>query len=173
MRLVIPYLIVLGVGTAIYLIDMAEFANESVRQWVLIPVVVFKSAYFLWALLAYLRDHMGEELRFDVFARFTVMNVLLMVFSFAIDYYCLFQINPESFRGAISTDNMGEGLFSFMYFSISTFTTAGFGDISPVGSVARFFVTCQLGLSWLVTILVIGNAAHLHQSLMKKGENNP
>lgn len=87
---------------------------------------------------------------------------LLMGFSWALLYAIIFQRHPEAFSG-ISTGNHPvefQHLFPiFGYFSLTTLSTIGFGDITPVTLQARYAavaegITGQFYLAILVARLV-------------------
>ena len=65
---------------------------------------------------------------------FNVLSVLLFItFFFALLYSVIYLNNPNSF-----TPNDGNlSLFDFLYFSIVTITTLGYGDIQPVSPLAK------------------------------------
>lgn len=163
-----PFLSVIALGLAIFLLDLFEFSSTGVRKGILVSLAIFKSGYFLWMLLSRLRRSAGQEFYFHHFARFIAINVFLVMLSFAVDYYCLFRIQPDDFKGLPENAGIGGEMLSFFYFSVSTFTTAGLGDIAPAGMAARAFVTLQLCIGWLCTVLIIGNVAHLRESFVRK-----
>jgi Ion channel len=75
-------------------------------------------------------------------------------------YMLLAQLTPDTFRFPVAAhaENRMDG-FSAFYFSFSTLTTAGFGDISPLSKVARTLavmeaVTGTLYLTILISRLV-------------------
>ncbi len=162
-----PFAWVILVGVAIFLLDLFEFSNESARKGILVSIVLFKSGYFIWLLITRLKRTAGQHFFFDQFARFIALSVLLAVVSFALDYYCLFRIDESAFRGVSAEVSAGSELLTYFYFSVSTFTTAGLGDITPVGKVAQSLVALQLAIGWLTTVLVIGNVVHLRESFTK------
>ena len=74
--------------------------------------------------------------------------VLLIVFSFA--YLSLESSSPGSFSEHLSR-------VAAFYFTVSTFATVGFGDVSAHSDAARVFVTIQM----LLDLAVIAGAARL------------
>ena len=57
--------------------------------------------------------------------------------------------------GSIPFFGVEETTSSFMYFSVVTITTLGYGDLSPVSDVGRFFAITEaiIGQVFLVTIV--------------------
>ncbi len=89
---------------------------------------------------------------------------LLLGFSWAFLYSIIFQLHPESFAGIVSAKpgHPNEILHIFPvlgYFSLTTLSTIGFGDITPVSLQARYAavaegITGQFYLAILVARLV-------------------
>jgi hypothetical protein len=91
---------------------------------------------------------------------------LLMALTWAMVYFAIFQLNPlalafQQFPGSPTdvTSNAHAHLPLFVYFSLSTISTLGFGDIMPVSLPARYAavaegITGQLYLAILVARLV-------------------
>lgn len=57
--------------------------------------------------------------------------------------------------GAVSFFGVEESTSSFMYFSVVTITTLGYGDLAPVSNIGRYFATSEaiIGQVFLVTIV--------------------
>lgn len=82
-------------------------------------------------------NHDNNKHKVPVFVWIITLNIL-MVLCFAIVYYWIGQ-EPENFRGV-------QGRMSFLdsiYFSITTQTTLGYGDITPRTDQAKIFVVLQ------------------------------
>jgi hypothetical protein len=103
---------------------------------------------------------------------FAVVSILLVIVSFAIDYYCLFRISTISFTGTIPKDNIITEFINFIYYSISVFTTTGFGDIKPNSTSAQVFVSMELMIAFFFTILVIANISHIRSSFSRTVKKN-
>jgi amino acid transporter len=89
---------------------------------------------------------------------------LLMGFCWALLYAIIFQRHPESFAGIVAAGSIQSTHFQhifpvFGYFSLTTLSTIGFGDITPVTLQARYAavaegITGQFYLAILVARLV-------------------
>ena len=99
---------------------------------------------------------------------FIGMSIVLFIISYAIDFYCLYQINPDSFHGLTQPANLANDFLSFFYYSVTTFTTAGLGDIVPASASARLFTSAELIISFFFTIFIIANLAILRESFSQK-----
>jgi len=75
--------------------------------------------------------------------------IVIIVFSFATDYTCLYQFDHAAFEGIPDFSNTYLfNLYHFFYFSVITFSTVGFGDITPVSDVAKFVIMLEIFLSF-------------------------
>jgi hypothetical protein len=89
--------------------------------------------------------------------------VLIIIFSFATDYTCLFQFNQVAFDGMPSYSNTYiYNLYHFFYFSVITFSTVGFGDITPVSDIAKFVVMLEIFLSFFIIVFALANIKKIH-----------
>lgn len=164
------YLAVILFGLAIFLLDYFELANPASNEVLLFVLSILKSAYFIYFVFRSIKETAHKEFYFQEFMSFVVISILLVIASFAIDYYCLFRIKAVAFVGIIPKDNIVTEFISFFYYSISVFTTAGFGDIKPNSTSAQIFVSTELMIAFFFTILVIANITHIRSSFVK--ENN-
>ena len=162
------YLIVIITGLSIYFLDSFEFANPLANEILLSFISLLKAAYFIYFVFRTIKETAHKEFDFPEFMGFVVTSILLVILSFAIDYYCLFRINAQAFAGLIPKQNILTEFISFVYYSISVFTTAGFGDIKPNSTSAQIFVSTELMIAFFFTILVIANIGHLRSSFVNK-----
>ena len=90
---------------------------------------------------------------------------LLNVASFALAYYTMLRTYGDGkeervLEGLRASDGL-ENLVHCLYFSISVFTTVGFGDVSARWWLCRLLVSAELALSSLLHILVFGKGIDL------------
>jgi inward rectifier potassium channel len=62
---------------------------------------------------------------------------------------------PEALTGA-SAESMGGAFLRAFFFSIDTFATIGYGNVSPLGAAANFLVTIQAVISIISVALLTG-----------------
>jgi len=88
------------------------------------------------------------------------MVTLFIVYGFV--YYALYNLNPKSFNGPILLDSKKTlefgTYFDMIYFTMSTFSTAGFGDITPVSRLARGIVMTQFIVGFALVAILLGRA---------------
>jgi hypothetical protein len=101
---------------------------------------------------------------------------LLLGMVWAQAYVLVAQITPDAFQFPVAEHSERHiGGFKAFYFSFSTLTTAGFGDITPVSKVARTLaimeaVTGNLYLAILISRLVGRYSSSAGANLLKSSE---
>jgi Ion channel len=143
-------------------------ASAYYREMVLVLVSIVKSVWFVRFVIRRIRRSTQQEFFFHEFMAFIGMSIVLFILSYAIDYYCLFQISADSFRGMPPSPNLLDDFLTFFYFSVTTFTTAGLGDIVPNCASARIFTASELTISFFFTIFIIANLSVLRESYSQK-----
>lgn len=120
-----------------YLLPLDHLAN--VPLWVILVVgLVVLLAVATWQLRLVLRSdypalRAGEAL---------ATTVALFLLLFAAVYFVMERANPASFSHHLTrTDSL--------YFTVTTFSTVGYGDITAVSQAARLLVTVQMILDLL------------------------
>jgi hypothetical protein len=79
----------------------------------------------------------------------------------------LLPLDPEAFRGLVTTEGSPRGLSSpraseLLYFSYVTLTTLGFGDITPVHPVARSIAGLEALTGQFYIAIVVARLVALH-----------
>ena len=162
------FAIVIIVGFIIFLTDLFDLATPAANEIMLFAICVFKAIYFIQFVFHQIKKTTNKDFYYHEFLSFIVVSILLVIVSYGIDYYCLFRIKSDAFAGLIANLNMGSELISFFYYSISVFTTAGFGDIKPNSITAQVLVSTELMISFFFTILVWANISHIRESFNRK-----
>lgn len=163
-----PFVVVLLAGTLVFFADDYEFQNPFIREIGLTIISVLKSLWFIRFVIRRIRVSTERDFYFHEFLSFIGISVLLFVLSYAIDFYCLYQIRPDAFNGLPAQPNLLDDFVTFFYFSVTNFTTAGLGDVVPNIKSARLFVASELIISFFFTIFILANLAMLRESFSKK-----
>ena len=73
-----------------------------------------------------------------------VSAITLLMIYFAVAYDLEYNMVPGSFTGNHFGNDIVTELFTFVYFSVTTFATASMGDFSPISSASRILVTLEV-----------------------------
>lgn len=166
--------IILG-GVLLFFFDFYEVNSPSFNTGLLLTMTTLKVLYFLGATLHWIRRTVSSAYHLRYLMGFLVLQVLLIVISFATDYYCLYQINPHSFL--LPADQMGIGLvpqlLTFLYFSLGKYTTAGGGEMHPATPAAQVCAMGEMVVSYFTTVLIIANVGYLQTMFGRPAEIAP
>ena len=162
----------LGAGIAVYAVlfyTIDHHLHGPILSNFVVVFALFKVVYILLYTFKRLTVHLDECCSFYVIVAVYGIIIGLMIFSFAADYYCLQSCLPGAFSGLKSTLGLAETAFDFIYFSVVTFATIGFGDITPVLMKAKLLVIFEIATSFIMIFFVISNFDKIHTS---QGANN-
>ncbi|MGI4867350.1 MAG: ion channel [Janthinobacterium lividum] len=148
-------------GLLLFVFDFYELNSPEVNTMLLLLLMLAKVAYFISATLRWIRKTVVSTYHLVHLTSFLGLHVLLIVLSFAIDYYCLYRIYPTSFSLPFGQQAPWEQMLTFLYFSLGKFTTAGGGEMHPASAVAQGCVMAEMIVSYFTTVLVIANVGHL------------
>lgn len=110
-------------------------ADESVsRTTIAVLITLLGIAALAWAIVEQLKRQLRSRSE-DVHTLVMLLALVAMVFALA--FYVLHEHSPGQLRGLSTRTDA-------LYFTASTLTTVGFGDIHAEGQVARGLVILQL-----------------------------
>lgn len=162
-RTALPMVIVLGIAL-LYIILMSMIDHSKLPFHIIIAVAALgKTMLIMVTTLKQLSKlmkicHSLERLLW-VFG----LILTISIFSFATDYTCLFQFSHTTFEGVPDYSNSYiYNLYHFFYFSVITFSTVGYGDITPVSEIAKFIVMLEIFLSFFLIVFALANIKKIH-----------
>lgn len=124
-----------------------SWASYAIESRVLFTVSRGLQALYLFYVTAVILQHVMTESEITGDTIYGSAAAYLMIgIAFAVIYAWLEAFAPGSLRGlapAEGTGVGGRGLWEFIYFSLVTMTTLGYGDITPVSEEARALATLQ------------------------------
>ena len=159
----LPVFVVLGVGL-LYIILMSVIDHRTFP----FPVFILFLAIIKTTLIA---SNTLKQLSKLIKICHSLERLLLVfglligisILSFATDYTCLYQFEHSTFEGVpANSDTYIYNLYHFIYFSVITFSTVGYGDIAPVSEVARFVVMLEIFLSFFIIVFALANIKKIH-----------
>ena len=166
-RLFLEHGIVLAVGLLVFWVDDREFFRYLYPKLFVIAWASVKSIFFLWDTLRRIVGFLREDYNYLHFIQFVGVSVTLIVLSFSLDYWCLNLVEEASFSGVTAAQGAGVQFLNFLYFSVCTFVTVGYGDIIPSTLAAKFLTMLEMCISFISIILVISNFSNIKEAMQK------
>jgi len=159
----LPIFVILGVGL-LYVILMSAIDHRSlpfptIILFLALAKTIIIASNTLKQLSKLIKICHSLERLLLVFGLLIGISIL----SFATDYTCLYQFEPSTFKGVPSfSDTYIYNMYHFIYFSVITFSTVGYGDIAPISEVARFVVMLEIFLSFFIIVFALANIKKIH-----------
>jgi hypothetical protein len=150
---------ILTIGLLIFYVEKLEIASVFWEKISVILISIGKSIYFV--------EHSFKKIE-EASVKNIGYNILLIVISFAADYFCLLRIDPHSFKG-MAVDGWTTAFDSF-YFSLVSFTTVAYGDIIPITKAAKSLTILEVIVAYVTTIIIISNFVQIKESIEKKAD---
>ena len=103
----------------------------------------------------------AAEVDFDILLG-AVSAYLLIPIIWAVSYMVIHALNPGSF--SLIARETQPHFHEFMYFSLTTLTTLGYGDITPISPFARIWSTLEAVVGTLYIALLVARLVGMYQS---------
>ncbi|HEA23669.1 hypothetical protein LCGC14_2103010 [marine sediment metagenome] len=131
--------------------------------WSVLFLTLFKMFFILRLTFIQLSEIIAQShLLSHVLALFGLL-IGIVVLSFATDYAATYLMDTDSFKtDLINGSPKYIVLFEFVYFSLISFSSVGFGDIVPIAYSAKSLVMLEVTLSFIVLFFGIANVNNMH-----------
>jgi Ion channel len=126
-----------------------------------------KTAYYFAETLRHLLEAIAKDHAYHRFLLIVAYNMAQITLSFAIDFYCLFWIDPDS----LSIDNNMHGLelmFECFYFSVLNFSFFGYGDITPHHVASKFVMLLEVVTAFSTVIFLLSDFVSIKEAMRRK-----
>jgi hypothetical protein len=163
------YVAVLSLGVIMYFIEKTNISKTLLYSFIFLLAIV-KLSCFLRINYTKLKEFSKINISYFSFLFFVAVNILLMVFSFAIDYFSIYLIDPDSFSGVEDASTVPRQLFKFFYLSFLLFTNMGVANVVPVTMAAECMVMFEAIISFITIIFILSDFVTLKDSLSKIGK---
>ena len=141
-------------------------------RWLQITGHLCGIAFFAFIIVAVLRFILSQdEITGDLIAGAAVVYLFIAAL-WAFAYRLIEMIHPGSFSvPQVQVQNLGPSV-NYMYYSLVTLTTLGYGDITPSTSVAKVCSSLEalIGQLYLVITVAWLVGIHVSQSIEKKSQ---
>lgn len=168
--IVSQHLAIIMLGIGVFIFEYLEFANLFFEKLILVLVALGKSIYFVEHSFKKIEEASIKNITYNKFLVIIMTNILLIVVSFAVDYSCLQEIDPQSFSGLSMSQSVDGVIFDLSYFSMLSFTSVAYGDIVPVTKAAKVLTLLEVGVAYITTIIIISNFVQIKESIERDSE---
>jgi hypothetical protein len=165
-------IIIILLGLGIFYIDDQDFFNYKYTVGIIICISFLKCLYFLRVSYHKILEVSLKNTAYYEFIIFMALNIIVMVISFATDFFCLCQVDPNSLKGVDLYSGIFEKIFDCFYFSMLNFSFFGYGDILPATIPAKIVMMFETMISFLAIILVLSDFISLKESISEKRKLN-
>jgi hypothetical protein len=139
--------------------------------WAAVLVAAAKTLYYFAETLWHLVQATARDVPYHRFLMLMAYNMAEVTLSFAVDFYCLKQLDAESFSGMAPDLNGFELMFECFYFSVLNFSFFGYGDITPAHIPAKLVLLMEIITAFSTVIFLLSDFVSMKDSMRqhKKG----
>ncbi|MBL0128834.1 MAG: hypothetical protein IPP83_15565 [Flavobacteriales bacterium] len=148
-------------STFLLLFVRHEIGSVGVEETMVVVFSLSKTIFFVIEMFRHIARTAHQVISQQRIFAMIGLYAMLFVVSFAFDHWALLEVDPTAIAGVAVQGGAAYRLSEMLYYSVSTFTTAGFGDLFPVSTTARLLAATELMLAFFLTILVIANFSNL------------
>ncbi len=146
-----------------YVLFTSLDVTHSTISYIIVVLAFIKAFFIVRLTFIQLTEIIGKSHKLShVLTLFGVL-ILLIVLSFSFDYHALYATNVDSFKTSLTGNSTFiRQFFEFLYFSLITFSSVGFGDIVPIFVSGKILVMLEVLLSFFVLVFGIANINRIH-----------
>ncbi|GAB6153715.1 hypothetical protein JCM17380_24650 [Desulfosporosinus burensis] len=130
------------------LILLVTILGDLFKNFLPLSFIIILIAYFLLSLGLLTNDIIHKKINL-LFSKITLLSIIL-VMGYADFYFKLSRQYSHVFK-----DNMILSAIDSIYFSITTFTTTGYGDIYPISNSAKMFVASEMIFGYILSTFIM------------------
>ncbi len=128
-------------------------------------IALGKTAYYFWETLWHLVRAAACNLAYHRFLLLIAYNMGQITVSFALDYYLLQRIDPQSLSGIDPSLSGVPLMFDCFYFSVLNCSFFGYGDIIPAHIPAKMVLLLQVVTAFATVIFLLSDFASIKESM--------
>ncbi len=166
-RNLLEFLILVLTTEGVLIAVSHNVCSASVFFGVIVLLCWAKTAWFVYETSQDLSFATHQNLPYHRFLGIIGINMVQIVVSFALDYYVLLKIDPNSFSGINPAFSEAELLFECFYFSALNFSYFGYGDVTPANIPAKLVTLTGILLGFMTVIFILSDFITLKESIEK------
>lgn len=167
-RPLVIFMVILLTGFMVLLFVQREVRDVYFDELIIMVFACGKTVFGMFEMFRRIARTSDHDLDQQHLFAMISLYALLFVASFALDNLALLEVDPTALSGVGLAGSLWHRAVDMVYYSMSTFTTAGFGDILPVSTSVRVLAMGELMLAFFLTVLVIANFSSLREHFRKR-----
>lgn len=165
---VLKYLTIIFLGFVVYYLDAFEVVSIQVNTLVIMLISLAKVLSFVVQSVRQINHVIDKNVAYYRFLIFMLFNVIAVVISFGVDFFCLYLVNPSNFTGLSASLTTPRLVFEFVYLSMLGFNNLGFYDVTPVGVPPKVLVAVEILVYYFAIILILSDFITLRDSVLEE-----
>jgi hypothetical protein len=148
----------------------ASFGTAAQQPLAVVVTIwaALKTAYYFAETLRHLIDATAADLPYHRFLVLVSYNMSQITLSYAIDFYCLYWIDPTSLNGIEPSLAGGELMFECFYFSVLNFAFFGYGEITPAHISTKIVMMLEVVTAFATVIFLLSDFVSMKESIRPK-----
>ena len=166
--ILIKYAVIIFLGVVVFYFDDQEVVNPTANTWLILILAFAKVTFFIVQSLRKISHVIDKNVAYFRFLIFMTVNILAVIVSFGIDFFCLFTIDPTNFTGLAESTSIPERLFECIYLSMLGFNNLGFYDVTPISMPSKILVMVEILIYYFTIILILSDFISLRDSILEE-----
>lgn len=138
-------------------------SDSHFLELLIVGMALIKMIFIVRLTFIQLSKIIGESHQLTHVLTLFAVLIILIVLSFSADYQALYTLSSENFKSTTPLNrSFTPQFFEFIYFSLITFSSVGFGDVVPLTISGKLLVMMEVFLSFLVLVFGIANINRIH-----------
>jgi len=162
----IKYIVIILFGLLAFYLDELEIINPRVNTVFIVSISLSKMFFFVQQSLRKIFQVINKNVAYFRFLLFMTMNIMIIIVSFGVDFFCLNQVDSSHFSGLPQDASQLRLIFEFVYLSMLGFNNLGFYDVIPVSVAAKSLVMIEIMIYYFSIILILSDFVSLRDSII-------
>lgn len=138
-------------------------SDNQFMEYIIVSSALIKTIFIVRLTFIQLSKIIGESHQLTHVLTLFAVLIILIVLSFSADYQALYMLSSGNFKSiTLLNSSFMPQFFEFVYFSLITFSSVGFGDVVPLTISGKLLVMMEVFLSFLVLVFGIANINRIH-----------
>ncbi len=172
--ILIKYAVIISLGLLAFYLDELEIIDSDINTVFIVTISMGKVAFFIRQSLRKIAEVINKNVAYFRFLIFMTANIIIIIISFGVDFFCLYQVDSSHFSGLPEQYGRFRLFFEFVYLSMLGFNNLGFYDVIPVSVSSKSLVMVEILIYYFSIILILSDFVSLRDSIIeeriKRGE---